>query len=234
VRLLIMKRASVLCWLLVTSVFTIVPSANATIIAPGTPTAPPDVFDLSGFTVVADTGIVSFSLVAIGGGVAATGSLLEQVGTDSNNLFCGVAGKCLDFVIGFTNDASSEDTISRLSTASFKGFLTDVGYAVSGFASCGASGAVNPTSVDRVSPSTVGFEVSVNPGSFSNCLVIMTDATLYGAGGISLIDGGTANVAGFAPVPGPVLGAGLPGLIAACLGLIGLARRRRRRQAGLA
>jgi len=30
-------------------------------------------------------------------------------------------------------------------------------------------------------------------------------------------------------VPGPVLGAGLPGLVAACVGLAGLARRRRKK-----
>jgi hypothetical protein len=34
----------------------------------------------------------------------------------------------------------------------------------------------------------------------------------------------------FIVVPGPILGAGLPGLMAACVGLIGLARRRRRLQ----
>jgi hypothetical protein len=30
------------------------------------------------------------------------------------------------------------------------------------------------------------------------------------------------------PVPGPVVGAGLPGLVAACAGLVALARRRRK------
>ena len=34
----------------------------------------------------------------------------------------------------------------------------------------------------------------------------------------------------FSAVPGPIVGAGIPGLIAGCFGLLGLARRRRRRQ----
>jgi hypothetical protein len=34
----------------------------------------------------------------------------------------------------------------------------------------------------------------------------------------------------FSAVPGPIVGAGIPGLIAGCFGLLGLAHRRRRRQ----
>jgi hypothetical protein len=35
-------------------------------------------------------------------------------------------------------------------------------------------------------------------------------------------------VGGTAPVPGPIFGGGLPGLLAACAGLVAFARRRRR------
>lgn len=37
----------------------------------------------------------------------------------------------------------------------------------------------------------------------------------------------------FSPVPGPVVGAGIPGLLTACFGMFGLNRWRRRRQTGL-
>lgn len=45
------------------------------------------------------------------------------------------------------------------------------------------------------------------------------------------IDWNQGLVTGFSAVPGPVVGAGLPGLIAACTGLVALARRRRQRSA---
>ena len=66
--------------------------------------------------------------------------------------------------------------------------------------------------------------VTVTP-NWSN--LISVEFTAYGGGwtGVNNIDVTTA------PVPGPVVGAGLPGLIAACGGLFGWWRRKRKAEA---
>ena len=58
-------------------------------------------------------------------------------------------------------------------------------------------------------------------------LVVADDLTIDGVVGTTVSSASSVHK-GFSQVPGPIVGAGLPGLVAACAGLIGLARRRRR------
>jgi hypothetical protein len=64
--------------------------------------------------------------------------------------------------------------------------------------------------------------INIAPPQFS-LLAVKDQATGAAGEASALINGFSVT-----PVPGPVVGAGLPALIAACGGLIGLARRRRR------
>jgi hypothetical protein len=69
-----------------------------------------------------------------------------------------------------------------------------------------------------------GLRASFGCGAFGPAVCNTT-------GNFSSTDGPDSFLAFVAPVPGPIVGAGLPGLIAACVGMFGLNRWRRRRVA---
>jgi len=223
-----MKRAFVICGLIAAGMLAMSPSAKAMILNPGDSGldnfTPINVGDL---TLVDNTGFKTWSMTNIAGQTKATGGYIESVYQDTNNTTsasCG--GKCLDFIFWVSNDSTSSSSIEHVSTIDFTGWITDVGYETN---SCSSGGTVSPSGASRSADGgTIDFSTSIAPGQASTCFVIETNAFSDAQGVINLIDGGIASFFGFEPVPGPVLGAGVPGLILACGGLIGLARRRRR------
>ena len=81
---------------------------------------------------------------------------------------------------------------------------------------------LNPIGVSLSSSDNLEHAISFAPVTF---LHVTDDIGVNPGGSVSILD------KQFSEIPGPVVGAGLPGLVMACGGLLGLARRRRRRTA---
>ena len=90
------------------------------------------------------------------------------------------------------------------------------------------------------SPGTgnIGFSIGVSPGELADVnnavfsLPNVQDVRVGLSAALTLAGGGQESFSaqlGAAPVPGPIVGSGLPALVVACGGLIALARRRRQR-----
>ncbi len=123
----------------------------------------------------------------------------------------------LSFLYRFSNTGGGlADPINRIATTDFAGFATavrqDPAFAF------GIS-PTNTISADRsANGRRVGFDfVAVNPGEYSSLLIVDTNARAYRPGQVSILNGGTANIQSFAPVPEPAtmlaLGAGVAALV---------------------
>jgi len=188
---------------------------RANLIGPGTGPVLPDIFLVNTFgAIVADTGVVPF-LGA--GGAPVKGRFREIVVIDT------VSGH-LDFLYEITNDgvAGVNDTVGRFTATNFSGVTTDVGYATDSVIDL-ITGLphIAPATVGRSGPPgpTVGWDYpgfSMTYGTDSDVMVIKTNVDIFTLGGVSVIDGGSANIAAFGPIPEPatmlLLGSGLLGM----------------------
>ena len=118
----------------------------------------------------------------------------------------------VDLYYQVTNDATSVTSLSRESSTSFLGYATAVAYRLDGVSLPGGlfgngTPGIIPVTADRdSSATTVGFDFGpapqgtrIPPGTVSAIMVISTNATQFGVGNATVIDGGAATVAAFQP-----------------------------------
>jgi hypothetical protein len=155
-------------------------------------------------------------------GFTINGSYTTEVIQDANR------GGLLDFVIQVTNGGG--DVLEKITNGFF--LSPDVGYITPGGTAgtlTSTLGAIIPGTVDESINGTVGFNFSGIPsGATTAILVIETGFSQFTSGLIGINSAVTVPGFGVVPVPVPIAGAGLPGLILASGGLLAWWRRRQR------
>jgi hypothetical protein len=141
-----------------------------------------------------------------------TGTLANAVVLNGGDAFD--AAPHLVFLYQFSNDGSSADGITRMTTTDFgpskAGLIINADSAFFGGQPLGAGGLPALTVDRKGTGNVVGFQDFgglggvVSPGSFTNTLFIETTATEFAlTGSTNFLDGGIATVKTFAPVPEP-------------------------------
>ena len=129
------------------------------------------------------------------------------------------------FFTGVQTDANISGGVNHLE------FCAHVGSTCSGNSSLGLD--PGQTGTGQIILSFGGNPGTISLTDFVNRYQEITGGNYHGASGIGF-GGPTVFINPTAAVPGPVAGAGIPGLIAACMLLVGLNKRRKQRLLGFA
>jgi len=191
----------------------------------GIPTASAETWTFPDGLAGADTATHTFSSTPGNVIITATGfssPAALAIGTPNVDLF-GKSGGGNENGLGLVNDPSGENEItgtSLIRIAMAAGLTAPVTFQM-GSVTAGAEAWL----VSGSNSATTGFvPLLAGNDNLSHPLPFENFYTFAATSGNVLL-------ASISAVPGPIVGAGLPGLIAACGGLIALARRRRRRTA---
>jgi hypothetical protein len=129
------------------------------------------------------------------------GTVAQSAGYYSLNPF---GAKDMSFEYQFS---VTSGIVEHLSGASFLGYKTDVVQAIG----AGPLGVAGTGGADSVTRTISGGNVvtwnytttGIGPGGVSYTLIVNTDATMLGLGSLGLLDGGSAQFAGFSPAADP-------------------------------
>ncbi len=143
------------------------------------------------------------------------------------------SGNGLDFYYQFSNDATSQSGIERLTAYDYKNFTVDAYQSTAAFGIF-VAGTENVDTIDRGTFGVVGFNflptgtTKIQPGKSNYVGILRTNAHSYTSGSFGIIDGYAANAVAFAPaVPEPETWA----LMLLGVGLLGLTARHRKNRA---
>jgi PEP-CTERM motif len=148
-----------------------------------------------------------------------TGTLTSNVYTNDASNPYGLGALTFTYLVA--DDATSINSLERLTVNGYTGFLTDASYQT-------PAAGVAPTLIDRGTADVVGFSFAgfgpgvILPGQHSALLVVQTNATSYTTTIASVQDGTIAQVATYSPAPEPA------SLALTAIGLLAVARRRRK------